>query len=148
MNEQANKVIAELLQKAVEGVDAAVNFSQAQIPDVIHQLLVWKFTISLIVQVICMLVITVIVILISRGLRNRGEPEQASNYSSRKAYKNHGMFWDEDGDLAFGGGISLLLAGLAILIATGIFLSGFDWLQIWIAPKLYLIEYAANLISK
>jgi hypothetical protein len=44
MNEQANKILVELLQKAANGIDAAVSFSQAQIPEVVHQLLVWKFT--------------------------------------------------------------------------------------------------------
>lgn len=41
MEEQANKILVELLQKASNGIDAAVSFSQAQIPDVIHQLLMW-----------------------------------------------------------------------------------------------------------
>ncbi len=52
MNEQANKILADLLQKASNGIDAAVSFSQAQIPDVIHQLLVWNFTFSLITTVV------------------------------------------------------------------------------------------------
>lgn len=39
MNEQANKILVELLQKAANGIDAAVSFSQAQIPEVVHQLL-------------------------------------------------------------------------------------------------------------
>jgi hypothetical protein len=42
MNEQANKILLGLLQKASDGIDAAVSFSQAQIPDVINQLLIWK----------------------------------------------------------------------------------------------------------
>ncbi len=42
MEEQANKILVELLQKASNGIDAAVSFSQAQIPDVVHQLLLWN----------------------------------------------------------------------------------------------------------
>lgn len=42
MNEQANKILIDLLQKAANGVDAAVSFSQAQVPDIIRQLMVWK----------------------------------------------------------------------------------------------------------
>ncbi|EJH8570517.1 hypothetical protein MU083_001490 [Escherichia coli] len=33
MEEQANKILVELLQKASNGIDAAVSFSQAQIAD-------------------------------------------------------------------------------------------------------------------
>ncbi|HBY9737808.1 TPA: hypothetical protein MJA81_23810 [Klebsiella pneumoniae] len=42
MNEQANKILIDLLQRAASGVDAAVSFSQAQVPDIIRQLMVWK----------------------------------------------------------------------------------------------------------
>ena len=52
MNEQANKILVELLQKAANGIDAAVSFSEAQIPEVIHQLLVWQFSKSLIVTLL------------------------------------------------------------------------------------------------
>ncbi|OSL33845.1 hypothetical protein [Escherichia albertii] len=46
MEEQANKILIELLQKASNGIDAAVSFSQAQIPDVVHQLLLWNMLIA------------------------------------------------------------------------------------------------------
>lgn len=51
MNEQANKILVDLLQKASNGIDAAVSFSQAQVPDVIHQLLVWSSVQSALFQV-------------------------------------------------------------------------------------------------
>lgn len=61
MNEQANKILVELLQKASNGIDAAVTFSQAQIPDVIHQLLVWNFTKSLALTLLMVLTIPFVV---------------------------------------------------------------------------------------
>lgn len=43
---------------------------------------------------------------------------------------------------------------LSILFTSGIeitsivvFFNYFDWLKIWLAPKLYLIEYAASLVK-
>ncbi|MFK9827768.1 hypothetical protein ACJENK_24655, partial [Escherichia coli] len=57
MNEQANKVLSELLQKASNGVDAAVSFSQAQVPDVIHQLLIWNAVSSLMFQAVAILTV-------------------------------------------------------------------------------------------
>ncbi|HFV6091658.1 TPA: hypothetical protein ACH9VE_004480, partial [Escherichia coli] len=48
MQEEANKILVDLLKKASDGIDSAIAFSQAQIPDVVHQLLVWNMVDSLI----------------------------------------------------------------------------------------------------
>lgn len=69
MNEQANKILADLLQKASNGIDAAVSFSQAQIPDVIHQLLMWNFTKSIVMSVLAIMTIYPVVRLVRRSLR-------------------------------------------------------------------------------
>lgn len=60
MEEQANKILVELLQKASNGIDAAVSFSQAQIPDVVHQLLLWNMVDSLIKTLIAILTIPLV----------------------------------------------------------------------------------------
>ena len=41
MNEQLQKALVELIGKASNGIDASVSFLSAEIPDVIHQLLLW-----------------------------------------------------------------------------------------------------------
>ena len=42
--------------------------------------------------------------------------------------------------------------GMAWFVVAGVSFFGFtknlDWLQIWIAPKVYLLEYASSLLSK
>lgn len=48
MSEQASKVLIDLLEKASSGIDSAVAFSQAQIPEVISQLLAWKMAMGII----------------------------------------------------------------------------------------------------
>ena len=60
MEEQANKILVELLKKASNGIDAAVSFSQAQIPDVVHQLLLWNMVDSLIKTLIAILTIPLV----------------------------------------------------------------------------------------
>ncbi|HFV7065255.1 TPA: hypothetical protein ACH902_005312, partial [Escherichia coli] len=60
MEEQANKILVELLQKASNGIDMAVSFSQAQIPDVVHQLLLWNMVDSLIKTLIAILTIPLV----------------------------------------------------------------------------------------
>ncbi|QLR51848.1 hypothetical protein HV344_06765 [Citrobacter freundii] len=128
MNEQANKILADLLQKASNGIDSAVSFSQAQIPDVVHQLLLWNAASSALFQAFILVFLSFYA------------------WSSVKAIKNvaNGHL-DDAGDTIcilwaiFGG-----VAGLILFIC---FWFNFDWLKIWIAPKLYLIEYAASLVK-
>lgn len=69
MNEQANKILIDLLQKAANGIDAAVSFSQAQIPDVIHQLLLWNFVHSLLMTTFAVASIPLVIWLIKKQLR-------------------------------------------------------------------------------
>lgn len=120
VNEQAQKVLADLLQKASNGIDSAVSFSQAQIPDVIHQLMIWNAVSSALVQIFCVFLIT------------------GCYFMAIKAWKTR------DGDIIFPSWIASV-----IFISGGFigFFSNFDWLKIYLAPKLYLIEYAANLIK-
>ena len=46
MNEQLQDALANLLSKTISGIDAGVAFMQAELPDVIMQLLTWKLSIS------------------------------------------------------------------------------------------------------
>ncbi|MEL7628744.1 hypothetical protein AAGW04_07030 [Pectobacterium aroidearum] len=120
MNEQAQKVLADLLQKASNGIDSAVSFSQAQIPDVIHQLMIWNAVSSALAQIFCVFLIT------------------GCYFMTIKAWKTR------DSDLILPSLIASIIFISGALIAI---FSNFDWLKIWLAPKLYLIEYAANLVK-
>ena len=138
MNEQAQKVLIDLLNRAVSGIDKAVEFSQAQIPDVIHQLLVWNFTQSIVMAVIAMASIyPAYRFTIMQFRRDREE--------SGRGYKVTLVF-DSDGDIH---PLSLLfflgVAIYAIFVICAIL--DLAWLKIWLAPKLYLLEYAATLIK-
>jgi hypothetical protein len=128
MNEQAQKILIDLLQKASSGIDSAVSFSQAQIPDIVHQLLVWNAVSSAIFQVFVILFLAFFA------------------WSSAKAMdkvKNGPL--DEFGDTLCL--VWVALGGIASVIIFIGFWFNFDWLKIWLAPKLYLIEYAASLVK-
>lgn len=149
MNEQAQKVLAELLQKAANGIDAAVSFSQAQIPDVVHQLLVWNMVHSLIMTLITISTIPLVFWFVKRQCRKvevgKLEDEGYSWDRGRPKYSPT-MVWDSKGELSF-----LIAPGAAVLLFWGIWVIGvvtkMTWLKIWLAPKLYLIEYAASLMN-
>jgi len=150
MNEQANKILADLLQKASNGIDAAVSFSQAQIPDVIHQLLVWNFTKSIVMTILAVATIFPVVWLTRRALARvpDGVIKRGEGYSwdeGRTKYRPT-LAWDSKGELsptvmvlAF-----LLVVWLAWVVDS---LLSLTWLKIWLAPKLYLIEYASHLLK-
>lgn len=138
MNEQAQKVLADLLQKASNGIDSAVSFSQAQIPDVIHQLLTWSLVSSLIGFSIGLLIISlgVSIPFIAKSARKRNATW--TFYEGRINYGISSCLYD----------FSFHLIPLpTILVGLLISLSNMTWLKIILAPKLYLIEYGASLIK-
>lgn len=149
MNDQANKVLVELLKKASNGIDAAVSFSQAQIPDVVHQLLVWNFVHSMIITIFTLASIPFVVWFMKVQLRkvevgkftnegyswDRGKPMYAPTliWSSRGGFSEAVIL------------LSALLIGYVLLLVE--VLTSATWLKIWLAPKLYLLEYAASLVK-
>lgn len=139
MNEQLQQALTAILNKTMSGVDAGVNFLSAEIPDVIHQLLLWKMVYSLVIFIGGVILLTATVVFVYKQTR---KVEAESNGSWRK-YKET-LCFDNDGDVH---------PGIIAVIIGGCFGAGFGiggmtnltWLQIWIAPKIYLIEYAASL---
>lgn len=125
MNEQAQKILVDLLQKASNGIDSAVSFSQAQIPDVIQQLLMWHVVSSAAIQVACVLGIIILCWLAVKVAR-----VMSKNID------------DIDFMMVIHCAIAVIIIILLIVICFH-----FDWLKIWLAPKLYLIEYAASLVK-
>jgi hypothetical protein len=120
MNEQLQQALATIIGKTMQGVDASISFLSAEIPDVIHQLLVFKLAQA------CVLLVMAIIYLI------------AWSVFSYKSFK-HG--WHEGIQMVtvFAGG------AVAVTSAISLFINGGVALQIWLAPKIYLIEYAASL---
>lgn len=140
MEEQANKILVELLQKASNGIDAAVSFSQAQIPDVVRQLLIWSFVHSALFQVAGLLLLIAAMKLpgFARTARNNGERWTSFDGCPNDGYFISSFYYDICTVFApiFGSIIGVLIIAF-----------NFEWLKIWIAPKLFLIEYAASLVK-
>ncbi|WP_288446456.1 hypothetical protein [uncultured Serratia sp.] len=145
MSEQANKVLAELLQKASDGIDAAVSFSQAQIPDVAHQLLVWNFTRSIVLSLICIATIPFVVWFLKLQLVKKEIGEEIKYSEHCKKYQWN-LVYCSDGSPS----PAIVILGFAMVLYVsfiGTILLNMTWLKILLAPKLYLLEYAASLIK-
>lgn len=144
MNEQLQEALVEVIEGATGGVQAGVSFLSAELPDVIHQLLLWKMVESL---VMCTLGLIVLLVVINGALKHTGagvkiDKESDTRWGNYKPTLTH----DKDGDLsepkAFGStGLGLIM--LVIVLCT----INITWLKIWLAPKVYLIEYAASLVK-
>jgi len=131
MNETLQKALGELLSKANDGIDAAGNFLSAELPDVIRQLLMWHgvYTFILfIVGVILLMESIYFTIKILKGTKTEGHfAFPTSSYDSTTLF----------GFLSF---MALIVVDVIALAAINL-----QWIQIWIAPKVWLLEYAAKL---
>ena len=114
------EALAKIIDKSINAIDAGVNFLSEQIPDVIHQLLLYNLVWSLIWWIVGLIGMIISV---------------STAFYVCKSEKWHA---DETG------AVCTAMLGL-FLVSTLTFATHWDWLQIWLAPKIYLIEYATNL---
>lgn len=127
MNEQLQQALASILGKTMQGVEAGVSFLSTEIPDVIHQLLLFKLVWSAIIAVI---LVTTCFFLISKGWKvSKKANEEVSS-------SNKGFPW------FVYGAVCVLPSVIMFFVILG---SLKNVIQIWLAPKIYLIEYAASL---
>ena len=114
MGEKLQETLTEILQ----GVLSAKDFVLTELPDVVEQLLVWKFCIHLILFSTGIMLVVV------------------SYYGAKKLWISLKGSRDE-----------MCIIFMLIPASGGVLMvcANLKWLQIWLAPKIYLIEYAARL---
>ena len=124
MNE-LEKVLVDSIQKTQEGIGMAVDFAVDQAPDVIQQMLYWHATSSFLSMLLSIIVLCISIKLFLKA--------------------NHEKWYVDDED----SWLSVCIGGAAAsFISVIVICNNMDWLQILIAPKLWLIEYAASLVNK
>lgn len=123
VNENLDKALAEIIDKAVSGVDSTVELLSGQIPDVVSQVLVFELAWCSLISVLSALCIACFVKLSVAGAKEKFE----------------------DYELNFGAmGFGALFSALSFWV----FMEHiYDVLKIWLAPKIYLLEYAADLMK-
>ena len=143
MNESLQKAVAVMIEKAISGVEAATNFLAAEIPDVVHQLLMWHMVKSAVVCAIGVMLIPCSVLILKWAFKDPVLDEENSN-KYRKAYKAT-VVYDTDGKVT--PSVVPVCTVSAFPVIIGFCMLNIEWLQIWIAPKVWLIEYAAKLVK-
>ena len=141
MNEQLQNAVATILDRAISGIDSSVDFMQAELPDVIEQLLMWyavKGVIWIVIGLILALpLLAFIKVMLSKDIKGA---------TSDSFWVQH---WSHS-DNSLGIGASFFLAVLSLLAIVGVSISMcniMEPIQIWIAPKIWLMEYAASIVK-
>jgi len=116
VNDAIQTQLAELIKKSINAAEKTGEFLQKELPDVIKQFLLWKFWEALAIGVFGLLVFLPI-----------------SLWVIYKDYRS----WDVGAGIAFGSisAVTALLVGFCALL---------EALKIHIAPKVYLLEWAAT----
>lgn len=130
MNEQLQQALATIITKTMQGIDSGVSFLGSELPDVIQQLLIYKAAWAGVEAVL----LTVFVGMYIAFWRFYSKAENG--------------FWKSFGDPEPPTIVIGVIGGfLSIVFVVGIIADIQTIVQIWLAPKIYLIEYAAKLAT-
>lgn len=117
-----NTIVQSVLQKAIDGATATKDFLAGQIPDVVHQLLVFKMWEYGLGMAFCC----------------------GSIYGAIRfgiwCFKTNPPYGMRD----FVGAILFILS---VIPATMLIFCLFNFIELLVAPKLWLLEYAAHLVK-
>lgn len=128
--DKLQSALADVLNKSVQAAGDAKNFLVEQLPDVIKQLLAWRLAKS-IGECLFAVLLGATLLRYTRWYFRFGKSKE----------------WDFDRyceliPASFGFGLGTLIGWFIVCVYFNI-----AWLQIWLAPKVYLIEYASKLIT-
>lgn len=134
MTENLQNALSDLISKTLSGIDATTGFLQEEIPEVVQQLLMWHGVYNFLIMILCVVGLINIPIMY--------------NHICKIIQSDDFIWWDKDGDPT-ALTVKIMFIFLFTLVVGVISLSKFNivWLQIWIAPKVFLIEYMASLVK-
>lgn len=141
MSDKLENALADAIEKANSGIDAATEFVMSELPEVIQQALTWYAIESAIFFCIG---------LIMALFAFKFFKSQLLFLKTKEGTARWARWSEHDHDL---NGLGMLYVGIcAILDLVYICMmidgvSNWDWIKILVAPKLWLIEYAAKLAS-
>jgi hypothetical protein len=143
-NDELNAVLIGAVHKTVDVFDTAAEFLAAQAPEVLEQLLMWNLVSSL------MSFVTGIVVLYAlqhfvrkysgRGARLNPDSEYCKDHKQTLTH-------DENGNICPRTLLTFTVVAIAGSVAFAAVVNNMDWLQILVAEKIWLLEYAAKMIK-
>jgi len=121
MNEELQNAVQQLISKSLDGIDTTTVFLNDQLPIYVQQLLLWYGFYYFILFLLTITFTCVAIKCIKTSLAAPWEYED---------------FRMENGGCAIIAFVSIIIASTTMNLT---------WLQIWIAPKVWLVEYARSL---
>lgn len=154
-----------VIEKATSGVETAAEFVSDQLPLVVMELLWWHGIKSFGIFVLIVCAAAMILYYLVKGYKRKVDDFTLYANKASEWYTSEGddrLHYESDVDSRFkrhyphvpiyrkahvtDHKIMAIIGGIILTIVC-IFSLSFEWLQILVAPRLYLIEYAAQLIS-
>jgi hypothetical protein len=139
MNEQLQTAVATMIEKSIRTFEQGADFMAAEIPDVVHQLLLWHATLSAVK--LGAWVLLIIGIVVGNIYQYRWWFNEQVTWKTYGGGTCTGTRWERNDSPAIANMSQILL----VIPLNALF--SIEWLQIWIAPKVWLIEYAARMMK-
>lgn len=127
--DQMQLAVANIINKVAAGAEAATEFVIAETPDVIQQLLMWNMVERFLCFIIGVLILCSMIIGFSKCV--------IPTLKEKWAY--------DEGEAFIIAAVAAI--GSVVPAIVGCALINLDWLKIWIAPKVWLLEYASQLVK-
>lgn len=141
MNEQLQTLLLDLVQRSITTLESGATFLAGEIPEVIQQLLIWYAVKNGILFLLSILILVVTGVVLAK-YSGKGEKYDIGYGETRYKYT---LTHNDDGYLSPHITVTAFLCFVSVLVSSS--LMNIIWLQILIAPKLFLIEYAASLVQ-
>lgn len=141
MNEQLQNQLVEILQSVSTSVGDAKEFIITELPDVVQQVLSW-YTVLSIIENIIGITLFVLMVYIIRNMLVKPKSMSTANIVQRLSFMKENYV--ENG-IAYSPGVLLWASTVIVMFAASMSKLNIVFLKILIAPKLWLIEYAATL---
>ena len=140
MNEQIQEYLLKTLDGIDKGIENTVGFLSAEIPLYVQELLLWYGVKSFIVSVLCVIGMCVLTYF---TIKYSGKGKTDGRYDGRFLHET--LTHDDRGNI---GPQSLATSAVYLVVMLLLFVgTSLDWLQIWIAPRVWLLEYASTLVK-
>jgi hypothetical protein len=149
-----DSVLAENIEKFSGALGSAVDFTLDQAPEIIQQAIYWNFIESIIYNLIGIaLVIPLIFVCRLIFNVNNSMPEKNDLAESNKYWEvDITRYSNSDSRVTLTQKINSEVlfwsfAGSALLSVFSVVFINFTFIKLWIAPKLWLLEYASSLVK-
>ena len=142
MKAELQTTLNDVLVSVIKGAATAKDFILAETPEVVEQLLMWHWIRSFILFLMLLSVFVLLVLW-------RRKPQTEATERRLAALEGKGYNGRSEGEdfIVFYGRHRGKLALIPVTAVALMMFATLDWLQILIAPKLYLLEYAASLVK-